>query len=203
MGLLDANAEALDLSASNSFRAPSATPTPGIFHNFASSTGNYFMRSMAEAGRAGSMALAAIPVAIDAATSTDSALGQAVGERGLQERYFKWHDETFGKAVDFWTPRPTEVGAAGQIVGQLAGGIVKFLASPPLAVADAQMTTGEDLVRQGVDATTAQAAGGIAGLSTVIGIRAPAAVGSTLYSAWLLALRSTWPKVRLRPKRPC
>lgn len=177
MGFLDANAERLESSASYTFRPPSAPPEPGVFDNFGSSAGNYFMRSMAQAGRAASMAFAAVPVAIDAVTSRDSVLGEAIGDKSLSDRYFEFHDEVFGRAVDYWTPRPQDVGTAGQVVGQLSGGIVKFLANPALAVADAQLSTAEDLVRQGVDANTAQVAGGIAGVGTAIGIAAPAAIG--------------------------
>lgn len=190
MGILDANAEVLSTAASGTFSAPPAPPEPGLMHNFASSASNFFMRSMAEAGRAGSMAVAAFPVALDAAIDPNSPVGRALelpngtdaeaGRKPLVDRYFAMHDEVFGSAVDFWTPRPQEVGTAGQVVGQLSGGIVKFLANPALSIADAQLSTAENLVRQGVDATTAQGAGAIAGVSTAIGIRAPAAVGNTL-----------------------
>lgn len=180
MSLLDANADSLALAADNTFRAPAAPAQRGAFDNFGSSAGNYFMRSMAEGGRAASMAVAALPVLADMAISRDSVLGEALGDKSLSDRYFEWHDETFGRAVDYWTPKPQEVGTAGQIVGQLSGSIVKFLASPALSIADAQLTTAENLVRQGVGAGTAQAAGAIAGTAQAVGIRLPAAIGNTL-----------------------
>lgn len=182
MSLLESNAQTLDASANNIMSAPPAPQAPGLFHNFAPSAGNYFMRSMATAGRAASMLVGAVPAIADWAIDPYSPTGEALGlqQKRLADRYFEWHDEVSGSAVDFWTPKPQEVGTAGQVVGQLAGGIVKFLASAPLAVADNQLSTSEDLVRQGVDVTTAQVAGGIAGVSTAIGIRAPAAVGGTL-----------------------
>lgn len=182
MGLLDANADTLDLAASNSFRAPAAPPEPGLFHNFGSSAGNFFMRSLAEAGRSASMLVGAVPAAIDWAVDPYSPTGEALAlqEKPLADRYFRWHDDTAGNAVDFWTPKANEVGTAGQVVGQLTGSVLKFLASAPLAVADAQMSTSEDLVRKDVDATTAQAAGAAAGVGMAVGIRAPAAIGGTL-----------------------
>lgn len=192
MGLLDANADALDASATNTIRRPSAPPEPGLFHNFAPGAGNYFMRSMAQAGRSLSMLGAAVPVAIDAVVDPESPVGRALelpngtdaeaDRKPLADRYFAKHDEIFNNAVDAWTPKPGEVGTAGQVLGQLSGGIVKFLANPPLSVADVQMSTGEDLVRQGVDANTAVLAGGIAGVGQAVGIRLPNAVGGTLFA---------------------
>lgn len=144
-------------------------PDPGIFQNFAPTTGNYFMRSLAESGRALSMAAAAAPVVVDAALDTN-----------LSDRYFKWHDDTFQNAVDHWTPKPREAGVAGQVVGQVMGGITQLLINPGLMVATTQMSTAEDLVRQGVEPGAALVAGDIAAIANVIGIRLPAAFGTTL-----------------------
>lgn len=170
MSLLDANSNELATAAMNSRWAPAKTPEPGVFTNFGSTAGNYFMRSMAEVGRSASMAAGAIPVAVDKVVGKDNFSGKS-----LSDRYFEFHDEVFGRAVDHWTPRPEETGKAGQVVGSLAGGIVQFLASPALAVANAQLSTSEDLVRQGVDADAAILAGDVAGLGTVAGIALPIA----------------------------
>lgn len=148
------------------------TPAPreaGTFENFAPTAGNYFMRSLAEVGRSASMAASAFPVVVDAAAGTS-----------LSDRYFRWHDETFNNAVDYWTPSASEAGVAGQVVGQVAGGVLQFMMNPAVPIANAQLSTSEDLVRQGVDPGAALLAGDIAGISTALGIRLPAAFGKTL-----------------------
>lgn len=170
MSLLDANSEELSTAAANSIWQPAKAPEPGVFKNFASTAGNYFMRSMAETARSASMAVAAVPVAVDKIVQNDNFSGKS-----LSDRYFEFHDEVFGRAVDYWTPRPEETGKAGQVVGSLAGGVAQFLASPAIAVANAQLSTSEELVRQGVDADAAILAGDIAGIGTVAGIALPIA----------------------------
>lgn len=166
MGLLDANARDLE-TAALAPRAPEPKPEPGLFHNFWSSAGNAYMRSMAEAGRAVSMAAGAVPVIADALIGDDNK-----GER-FADRYFRWHDETFGRAVEHWTPKPEEVGTAGEVVGSLAGGVSQFLANPALMVGTSQLSTSEDLVRKGVPADAALVAGDVAGLANLAGIALP------------------------------
>lgn len=160
----------------NAARHPSTGPEAGAFTNFLPGAASYGMRSLAEVGRAVSMAGAVVPLAIDAITQGDNFSG-----RSLADRYFENHDEVFGRAVDYWTPKPGEVGMAGQIAGQLAGGVLQAAISPALLVATTQLATGEDLVRQGVDANTAGLVGGIGGAGTAVGLRLPF-LGSTLTS---------------------
>lgn len=125
------------------------------------------------------MAFAAVPVTIQAAVDAVDPNGR-INDNRLSDRYFRFHDETFQRAVDYWTPKPGEVGAAGQITGQVLGGVLQFLASPAAAVATAHLSTSEDLVRQGVDPDAAILAGDVAAISTALGIAAPAAIGKTL-----------------------
>lgn len=155
-----------------------ANAEAGVFDNFASGAGAYFMRGMAEAGRGLSMAVAALPVTAQAAIDKIDPKGR-VNDKRLDDSYFRWHDEVFGNAVDHWTPKPGEVGAAGQVLGSVAAGVTQFVANPALAVTTAQMSTAEDLVRQGVDAHAALVAGDIAAISTIAGIKIPI-VGKTL-----------------------
>lgn len=166
MGILEANADSLRLAAEAPQPAPTPDP-PGMFHNFWSSAGNYAMRGMAEAGRALSMAGAVVPIVADKLIGSDNR-GEA-----LTDRYFKAHDDYFGAAVDYWTPKPEEVGAAGQITGSLASGIVQFLANPALVVGTSMLSTSEDLVRKGIPADAALVAGDVAGLATAAGIALP------------------------------
>lgn len=144
-------------------RNPSTVPDPGVWGGFASGTGNYAMRSLAEAGRSVDMLGSVFPIAVDAVT----------GGTARQDQYFQEHDDVFNGAVDHWTPRPGDVGTAGQIAGQLAGGVLQAVISPALLVGSAQLSTGEDLVRQGVDAGAANVAGDVAGLGMAVGLRLP------------------------------
>lgn len=153
----------------NAARKPSTTPEPGMFENFAKGAGMYTMRSLAEAGRAVDMAGAVFPIAYDA----------VVGGTEQQDQYFKEHDEVFNGAVDYWTPKPGEVGTAGQVAGQLAGGVMQAIVSPALLVGTTQLSASEDLVRSGVDSTTAQVVGGIQGASMAVGLKLPY-LGQTL-----------------------
>lgn len=158
----------------NAARKPSMTPEPGVFDNFASGAGQYTMRSLAEAGRAVSMAGAVVPIALDAMVGDDNFSGKS-----LTDRYFETHDEVFNSAVDYWTPKPGEVGTAGQVAGQLAGGVMQAIVSPALLVGTTQLSAAEDLVRSGVDSTTAQVVGGIQGASMAVGLKLPY-LGQTL-----------------------
>jgi hypothetical protein len=147
----------------NAARHPSTTPEAGTFDNFASGAGRYAMRSLAEAGRAVDMAGAVFPIAYDA----------IAGGTEQQDQYFKEHDEVFNNAVDYWTPKPGEVGTAGQVAGQLAGSVMQAMISPALLVGTTQLSTAEDLTRSGVDATTANTVGAIQGAGAAIGLKLP------------------------------
>lgn len=147
----------------NAARHPSTAPDPGVFDNFASGAGQYTMRSLAEAGRALDMAGAVFPIMADKIT----------GGTVQQDQYFKEHDEVFNNAVDYWTPRPGEVGTAGQVAGQLAGGVMQAIISPALLVGTSQLSSAEDLVRNGVDAGTANTVGTIQGTAMAVGIKLP------------------------------
>ena len=121
----------------NAARHPSLHPEASAFDGFPKGVGMYAMKSLAEAGRAVDMAGAVFPIAIDAVT----------GGTDRQDQYFKEHDEVFNAAVDYWTPKPGEVGTAGQVAGQLAGGILQAVISPALLVGTTQLSTAEDLVK--------------------------------------------------------
>lgn len=148
---------------------PSHTPEASVWDNFAQGAAQYTMRSLSEAGRAIDMAGAAFPVAVDAIT----------GGTVRQDQYFKEHDEVFNRAVDYWTPSPGEVGTAGQVAGQLVGGVLQATVSPALLVGTTQLSTAEDLAREGVDPTTANTVGAIQGASMAVGIKLPF-LGKTL-----------------------
>lgn len=147
----------------NAARHPSAAPEAGVFDGFASGTGQYAMKSLAETARAVDMAGAVFPIMADKVT----------GGTVRQDQYFQEHDEVFNRAVDYWTPKAGEVGTAGQVAGQLAGGLMQAIISPALLVGTTQLSSSEDLVRSGVDATTANTVGAIQGTSMAVGIKLP------------------------------
>jgi hypothetical protein len=140
-----------------------------MFDNFLRGSGQVAMQTFAKAGRAASLAAAPLAMALEKSPNSTE----------LQDKFFKAHDEIFGRAVDYWTPKPTEVGAAGQIVGQLLGTLPMVMASPVLTVAQTQLSTGEDLVRKGVDADKAQAVGAVQAAGLGLGIWVPI-LGQTL-----------------------
>ena len=81
----------------------------------------------------------------------------------LTDRYFKEHDRIFNSAVDYWTPKPNEVGVAGEVTGKLLSMIPMVIASPLGAVATTQLSVAEDLARKhpNVTATEANLVGGV------------------------------------------
>ena len=82
---------------------------PNIWDGFIPGTAQTAMRSFAETGRAASLAGAVGPIAYDAFS----------GGTEMQDKYFKFHNEVFGNAVDYWTPNPGTVGTAGEVAGTL------------------------------------------------------------------------------------
>lgn len=144
---------------------------PSAFAGFARGVGTYTMRGFAETARAIDLAGAVGPIVLDRLT----------GGTERQDQYFKEHDEVFNRAVDHWTPKPGEVGAAGQIVGSLAGALPLVIANPALAVASTTLSSAEDLTRQGVGPYAATGVGMIQGATLATGLRLPY-IGKTLAS---------------------
>lgn len=157
----------------NAARHPSTTPDAGTWGNFLPGAASYGMRSLAEVGRAVDLAGSVFPIAYDWATGDKN--------NTQRDKYFAEHDAVFNSAVDYWTPRPGEVGTAGQIAGQLAGGILQASISPALLVGTAQLSTAEDLTREGVDPGAANVVGDIAGIGAAVGLKLPF-LGKTLAS---------------------
>lgn len=150
-------------------------PDASIWDGFVRGSAAYTMRGFASTARAIDMVGAVGPIIQDAFTDGTEA----------QDRYFKEHDEVFGSAVDYWTPKPGEVGAAGQVVGSLASMLPTVLTAPELAVLSTQMGTGEELVKRGVPAGKAQVMGGLEGGAMGLGIWMPI-LGQNLWQRALL-----------------
>lgn len=148
--------------------APSLTADPGIWGGFARGAGEFTMKGLAEVGRSVDLLGSVGPIISDKLTGGNTT-----------EDYFREHDEVFNRAVDYWTPGPGEVGAAGQVVGSLVSGLATLAVSPALAVGTAQLSSAEDLVRKGVDAGKAQAVGLVNAAGLGLGIYAPI-LGNTM-----------------------
>ncbi len=121
------------------------------------------MRSAAVAGRATSLLASAPRVLLD----------RIKGDTDLEDRYFKQHEDVFQRAVDYWTPKPNEVGTAAQVVGDMLFTLPTAIAAPPIALGSAYAGTAEDLVRQGVDPAQAQAVGGVQSAGLALGLWMP------------------------------
>jgi hypothetical protein len=147
----------------------------GTWTGFGTGIGYGVMReTFAKVGRAGAMGLGASVVAGD--EIRQFVTGDESDTRA-QDWYFKnVIDDTFTEAVDYWTPSEKKVGAAGQMAGQLVGTVGQLVlgaGNPALMVGTAQMDVGLEMVRQGVDADTAQDLGTAAGLFTGVGAWLP------------------------------
>src|SRR5574341_1602892 len=137
---------------------------PGAWNGFFRGTGQVAMRTFAQAGRAAGMLLSVGPIAYDAFTD---------GGTEAQDRYFRAHDDFLGSAVDYWTPKPGEVGLAGEVVGTLLGTLPLVIASPHAAVAAMELGTAEELVRRGAPPGRAVAAGAAQATGLALGIWVP------------------------------
>lgn len=142
---------------------PAALPDVGVFDGFVRGAALTTMQGLAKTGRAIDLLGSVGPIIQDAFT----------GGTEAQDRYFAEHDEVWGSAVDYWTPKPLEVGAAGQIAGMLISTLPMVIAAPSLAVGSLQLSTAEDLVRKGVDATRANLVGASQAAGLGLGIYMP------------------------------
>jgi len=151
------------------------TPDSSPWDGFVRGSAMYTMRGFATTARAIDLVGAVAPIVQDTFTDGTEA----------QDRYFKEHDEVFGNAVDYWTPKPGEVGVAGQVVGTLASTLPTVLTAPELALLSAQLGSGEELVKRGVSAEKAQLVGGVEAASLGLGIWMPI-LGQNLWQRALL-----------------
>jgi hypothetical protein len=123
---------------------PSLAPEPGVWGNFMPGAATLTMEGFAKAARGIDLMGAIGPIVEDRLTG---------GGTSEADKYFQEHDALFNSAVDYWTPKPGEVGTAGRVVGSLLPTLAQVAVSPALAINTAEMGTAEDLVRQGIDAT--------------------------------------------------
>lgn len=99
------------------------------------------------------------------------------------DRYFSMVDRYGTSAVDYWTPRPSDVGKIGQIGGglaEIAAPLAVTGGNPAALIANQQTGTSVDLVREGVDANTAVVAGTASGVGAALGFKV-AGYGSNIW----------------------
>ena len=153
---------------------PNKPQEPGTFDGFFGAIGSGPMKAYAEIANTVGMAGANVPMAAD----------YFLGGTKYQDWYFEnVIDNTTQDAIQYWANDPMTVGAAGQIAGEVTGMFAQIGAgggNPIVMAVTKGQNTAQNLVKEGVDPTTANIVG--AGQSALLyaGGRAPAAVGNTL-----------------------
>lgn len=176
---------------------------PGTFSGIGESFRS-LLRPAAGTGQVLMMAGAPLPMVIDAA----GRLGDRIGERMLSEderqlreelgldaprrgaetRAQDWYfehvvDDLGGQAIEAWTPDPAVMGSVARTMSTantVVGSVPFLFGTPGLFVATSGADPAIDLVRQGVDPWTAGAVGTVHVAANALGMRIPAAWGSTL-----------------------
>lgn len=156
-------------------------PEPvGAFHNFWGGAVQSAELGFAKAARGISMLGSAFPVIADKYQSVLT--GEDVTDRG--DAYYRAHEDLFKPAVEYWTPKPNEVGVAGQMVGGLISGLAELTISPVMMVGATAAAEMEDLTNAGVGTEKAIQGGIIQGAGLAAGIALPF-LGKTLASKML------------------
>lgn len=143
---------------------PVDRPETGVFDGFLKGTGMFAMRNFARAGSAVDLAGAVGPIAKEYF---------GVGEPDEVSRYFKEHDDIFGSAIKYWTPKPDEVGVAAEVAGGLLSTLPLVIASPAFAVGATYMGTAEELMQKGISPGKAQAVGAAQAVGLGLGVWMP------------------------------
>jgi hypothetical protein len=146
---------------------------PGFFEGGLTGTGMGFARGFSKLGRAGALAVGA------GLTAAEKLGGYEQGE--IADSYFDTAIKLTDESVEFFTPRATEVGTAGRVLGGLAEIVAPLAAgggNPALLIGSTGLNTTYDLAQQGVDPTTATTVGLVDATAVGIGFRLPF-LGST------------------------
>lgn len=163
---------------------PVSAPEPGAFDNFMRGAGMGAMRTFAEFGRVGGMAVGGVLEGVERFGEGHPL--QKHRDTTATDWWFRnVQDDIFQNAVDYWTPKPGEVGVAGEMVGQLLATLPLVIASPASAVAATQLGTAETLLRKGVDPMKAGAVGAVQGAGLGLGIWMPI-LGNNLWQRAVL-----------------
>ena len=168
-------------------RPKTSVPEVGVFDGFVRGTALGTVRQLAVRGFATPLQqIGAIgAIAYDRTVDNWYGTNSIADGTSAQDRYFKATDEWIQSAIDRWTPKPYEVGVAGEIAGALLGLLPLAIASPHTAVAGFQLDTAAELARKGVDDWRAQAVGAAQGAGLGVGIWMPF-LGSNLWQRMLV-----------------
>lgn len=146
--------------------------------------GKSLLRPSASAGRTAMFAGANVATVADfVANSPRRMLGLPEEHRAADWYFEHVVDDVGSNAVDFWTPDVAVMGSAARAVsnvGTVAGAVPEMIGAPALFLADAAIDPAADLVRGGVDATTASGVGAMNLAVNAVGLRMPAAFGRSL-----------------------
>lgn len=153
-----------EIAQSLSGLRPVESPEADALDNFVSGSGRLTMKGLAGIGSGVDILGGALAKIQDTVMQTGTE---------AQDRYFKEHDDVFGSAMDYWTPRPNEVGVAAEVVGGLVSTLPLLLVAPELVLAGAYGRTSEELVRKGVAAGKAQAVGALETGGLALGLWMP------------------------------
>lgn len=176
---------------------------PTMFTGFFDEAQKSWMGASARGGQFLSMAGAPAAIGLDKAheagrgisdaLSLLSRAGQPFGAMAIpeqtkitsaQDAYFREAVEgVANNAVDYWRPDPLSMGSAAKtmsVVAEVGGSIPQLFGLPAVFLGQSGMAPATDLVRQGVDPTTAGAVGGVNLAANALGMRIPAAWGTGL-----------------------
>lgn len=162
----------------------------GFWHKVLPGGGLGIMRGGARVGQFIGMAGGALlelgarsaPVESDLGPLSVTAKEREQAAEQTLDSYYRAYDKTVTNAVDFWTPRPDEIGTAGRVLGGLSEAVLPLMASagnPTLLIGSQEMGTAADLTREGVSAPAAVGVGAVQGAATAVGFRLPF-LGKTL-----------------------
>lgn len=153
---------------------PNKPKEPGTFDGFFNAVFSGAMKGYAEISNTIGMAGATAPMAAD----------YFLGGTKYQDWYFEnVIDNTTQNAVQYWSFDPLTTGSAGQIAGEVTGMFAQIAAgggNPIVMSVTKGQNTAQNLVKQGVDPTTANIVGAGQSAALYAGARAPATVGNTL-----------------------
>lgn len=138
------------------------------------------LRPGADAGRALMIAGAVVPIFDDWLT------GAITGKPtdSSKDWYFRnVVDDTANSAIDYWTPGPGEMGSASKALNvgaTVLGTLPQIFGTPELFLGQSALSPATEVVRQGGDVDTAAIVGGVNLAANAIGMKLPAAWGTSL-----------------------
>ena len=156
--------------------APPGELKPGFFDGFGRAAGAGVMRGGAKVVQAGAIALSAPFVAYD------RYIGENITGIRTADPIYRFTADIVDPAIEYWTPDPADVGAAGRVLGgfsEIALPLAAGGGNPALLAGTMSLSEGADLVKQGAPASGAAAVSFISAASLGLGFKIPM-LGGTL-----------------------